>query len=61
LDRPSVARIANSRGTSSRCSANPPGPAAELAVATVREHAGDMDVHLVAFDEATLHRYESLL
>ncbi|HWS48136.1 MAG TPA: O-acetyl-ADP-ribose deacetylase [Acidimicrobiia bacterium] len=39
----------------------PPGPAAELAVATVREHAGELDVHLVAFDEATLRRYESLL
>jgi O-acetyl-ADP-ribose deacetylase (regulator of RNase III) len=39
----------------------PPDAAAEIAVRTVTEHAGDMHVRLVAFDGATLRRYESLL
>lgn len=39
----------------------PAGAAAEVAVHTVQEHAGDMIVRLVAFDEPTRMRYESLL
>jgi O-acetyl-ADP-ribose deacetylase (regulator of RNase III) len=39
----------------------PAGAAAEIAVATARANAGELDVRLVAFDEETLRRYESLL
>ena len=39
----------------------PAGPAAAVAVSTVREHAGTMRVRLVAFDVETLRLYESLL
>jgi O-acetyl-ADP-ribose deacetylase len=39
----------------------PPEVAAEIAVASVREHAGAMLVRLVAFDEATDALYASLL
>jgi O-acetyl-ADP-ribose deacetylase (regulator of RNase III) len=39
----------------------PPEQAAEVAVRTVCAHAGDVDVRLVAFDDETLRRYESLL
>ena len=40
----------------------PAGPAATIAVATVRAHRGALDlVRLVAFDAETLARYESLL
>jgi O-acetyl-ADP-ribose deacetylase (regulator of RNase III) len=39
----------------------PADEAAEIAVRTVRECAGDLDVFLVAFDDATLRRYEALL
>ena len=39
----------------------PAGAAAEIAVATTRANAGELDVRLVAFDEETLRRYESLL
>jgi O-acetyl-ADP-ribose deacetylase (regulator of RNase III) len=39
----------------------PPAAAAEIAVAAVREHGGDMTVRLVAFDAETHARYESLL
>jgi O-acetyl-ADP-ribose deacetylase (regulator of RNase III) len=39
----------------------PPQEAAEVAVRTLREHAGDMDVQLVAFDADTSRIYESLL
>ena len=39
----------------------PPGPAAEIAVATVRAVGGELDVRLVAFDNETHARYESLL
>jgi O-acetyl-ADP-ribose deacetylase (regulator of RNase III) len=40
----------------------PAGPAAEIAVATVHEHAGALDlVKLVAFDQATLDLYRELL
>lgn len=39
----------------------PADDAAEIAVRTVKEHAGDMVVRLVAFDEPTRARYESLL
>jgi O-acetyl-ADP-ribose deacetylase len=39
----------------------PSRPAAEIAVATVREHAGDIDVTLVAFDAETVELYLELL
>jgi O-acetyl-ADP-ribose deacetylase (regulator of RNase III) len=39
----------------------PPDAAAEIAVRTLTECAGDLDVTLVAFDAATLGRYERLL
>ncbi len=40
----------------------PAQSAAEIAVATVQEHAGALDlVRLVAFDAATLDRYRDLL
>jgi O-acetyl-ADP-ribose deacetylase len=39
----------------------PPAAAAEIAVAAVREHGGEMTVRLVAFDAETHARYESLL
>ena len=39
----------------------PAGPAAEIAVESAREHGGDMLVRLVAFDDETYRRYESLL
>jgi O-acetyl-ADP-ribose deacetylase (regulator of RNase III) len=39
----------------------PAGPAAEIAVATVSAAGGEMDVRLVAFDDETHRRYESLL
>jgi O-acetyl-ADP-ribose deacetylase (regulator of RNase III) len=39
----------------------PPEPAAEIAAATVSAVAGDMEVRLVAFDDDTYARYESLL
>ena len=39
----------------------PPAPAAEIAVATVLEHAGAMEVRLVAFDSETQRLYEALL
>jgi O-acetyl-ADP-ribose deacetylase (regulator of RNase III) len=39
----------------------PPGPAAEVAVATVRAAGDEMDVRLVAYDDETYRRYESLL
>jgi len=39
----------------------PARAAAEVAVATVREYAGDMEVRLVAFDDETHRLYESLL
>ena len=39
----------------------PPDAAAEIAVRTLADCAGDLDVTLVAFDAATLGRYERLL
>jgi O-acetyl-ADP-ribose deacetylase (regulator of RNase III) len=39
----------------------PKRPAAEIAVTTVREFGGDLDVVLVAFDAETVALYESLL
>jgi O-acetyl-ADP-ribose deacetylase (regulator of RNase III) len=39
----------------------PAGPAAEIAVSTIREHAGGLHVRLVAFDDTTLRLYASLL
>lgn len=39
----------------------PPDAAAEIAVRTVEAHGSGMHVRLVAFDAATLARYESLL
>jgi O-acetyl-ADP-ribose deacetylase len=39
----------------------PAADAAEIAVGTLRESAGDLDVTLVAFDAATYERYEALL
>jgi O-acetyl-ADP-ribose deacetylase (regulator of RNase III) len=40
----------------------PADDAAEIAVATVRDHGGDLDlIRLVAFDDATLRRYHRLL
>ena len=40
----------------------PPDEAAEIAVAAVREHGDALDpVRLVAFDDATLRRYQRLL
>jgi O-acetyl-ADP-ribose deacetylase (regulator of RNase III) len=39
----------------------PPDAAAEIAVEAVRADGGDMRVRLVAFDDETLRRYESLL
>ncbi len=39
----------------------PADAAAEIAITAVRQHAGGMHVRLVAFDEPTLARYESLL
>jgi len=39
----------------------PPAAAAEIAVATVRENAGPMEVRLVAFDDETHGLYEALL
>jgi O-acetyl-ADP-ribose deacetylase (regulator of RNase III) len=39
----------------------PARKAAEIAVATVREYGGDMEVRLVAFDDETHRLYESLL
>ncbi len=39
----------------------PPDAAAEIAVRTVQQHAGNMRVQLVAFDDATRRRYESLV
>jgi O-acetyl-ADP-ribose deacetylase len=39
----------------------PSRPAAEIAVATLVEHASDMEVVLVAFDAETLEAYEALL
>ena len=40
----------------------PPRPAAEIAVATVREHGDELElVRLVAFDESTLTMYRELL
>jgi O-acetyl-ADP-ribose deacetylase (regulator of RNase III) len=39
----------------------PAADAAEIAVRTLRECAGELDVVLVAFDDATFRRYETLL
>jgi len=39
----------------------PSGAAAEIAVATTRTLAGELDVRLVAFDDDTYERYSSLL
>ncbi len=39
----------------------PSDAAAEIAVATTRAHAGELDVRLVAFDDETYKRYRSLL
>jgi O-acetyl-ADP-ribose deacetylase (regulator of RNase III) len=39
----------------------PPAAAAEIAVETVLEHAGAMEVRLVAFDDETHALYEALL
>ena len=39
----------------------PNRPAAEIAVGTVRESAGDMEVTLVAFDAETVDRYTKLI
>jgi O-acetyl-ADP-ribose deacetylase (regulator of RNase III) len=39
----------------------PAGPAAEIAVGATLEHAGPMEVRLVAFDAETYRLYEALL
>jgi len=39
----------------------PSDAAAEIAVATARMHAGELDVRLVAFDDETYKRYRALL